>query len=51
MENPQISSSRAAMNLRLSQSFIWRVVHREILNRYRRQNVQALQPGDAQQRS
>lgn len=50
MENPAISTRRVSRNLGLSQSFVWRVLNREVLHPYHRQNVQALQPGDAQQR-
>lgn len=50
IDNPSISTRRIAHNLHVSQNFVWRVLNREVLHPYHLQNVQALQPGDAQQR-
>lgn len=33
--------------IEISQDFVWRVLNCEMLHPYYRQNVQALQPGDA----
>lgn len=52
MENPLTSIRRAATpGLSLTQIFVRRVLHREVLHPYHRQNGQVLQLGDAQKRS
>lgn len=50
IDDPTASTRRIAMNLELSQNFVWRVLHREVLHPYHFQYVQALHPGDAQRR-
>jgi hypothetical protein len=48
--DPSISTRHIANQLQVSQNVVWRVLNREVLYPFHRQNVQALQPGDAQNR-
>lgn len=48
--NPRRSTRRIATELRLSQSFVWRVARNEGLHPYHLQDVQGLQEGDAHRR-
>lgn len=50
LDDPSISTRRIGSRLQLSQSFVWRVLNREMLHPFHRQNVQALHPGDAEPR-
>jgi hypothetical protein len=50
LEDPSTSTRRIASQLGLTQSFVWRTLHREELYPYHIQSVQALHPGDTDRR-
>lgn len=50
LDNPSISVRRISSNVHVSPNFAWRVLNREMLHPFHRQNVQALHAGDAPQR-
>lgn len=50
LDNPTTSTRRVSVQLGFSQSFVSRTVRRELLHPYHYTGVQALHPGDAEQR-
>jgi hypothetical protein len=50
LDEPGISTRRIATRLQVSQNFVWRTLHREVLYPYHYQRVHHLQPGDEVQR-